>query len=255
MFGCRTLGVDINPFSALLSRTRVASIIRLDRIESYLSSTNHVVPQVCPCAGVLDPEDIAYAEGVIDRICDGCGLPRDRLWNELLEDELGAYDSEAVTLLSLAVAAKDCALVEKGSNPIWYRAAPRIECSSQKITLRAAAGFWSQIIAKDLLSSKPFDRAAQRIANVNFINISDVPKFDICLTSPPYLNRLDYVIAHLPELSMLRIVTPINFEKLRSDMIGTTKAVMKYDELVPAEWGRPVSADTAANNIPPQLCE
>src|SRR6202012_3153558 len=62
--------------------------------------------------------------------------------------------------------------------------------------------------------------------------------FDICLTSAPYLNRLDYVVAHLPELAVLGYLVPIEIDKLRSLMIGTTKIVSKGDTAIPDQWGK-----------------
>jgi hypothetical protein len=55
------------------------------------------------------------------------------------------------------------------------------------------------------------------------------------LTSPPYLNRLDYVISHLAPLTLLCDILDFDLDDLRKRMIGTTKIVHKGE---PSEvWG------------------
>ena len=58
---------------------------------------------------------------------------------------------------------------------------------------------------------------------------------DVILTSPPYLNRLDYVVNHIAALSLLSSLVPICFEELRRNMIGTTKIAEKGE--VQKHWG------------------
>jgi hypothetical protein len=51
----------------------------------------------------------------------------------------------------------------------------------------------------------------------------DLPKFgaDIIITSPPYLTRIDYVKATLPELLVLSLLEDLPFDELRQAMIGS----------------------------------
>src|SRR5262249_48014489 len=126
----------------------------------------------------------------------------------------------AVCLLSLAIAAKECSTLETGSNPIWYRTVARTKHQG-RISLRGAAARWAGKISRDLHGSSKLRREGHRILNADFTLLEGASAhFDVCLTSPPYLNRLDYVVAHLPELSVLGLVTPIDLDQLRRQMIG-----------------------------------
>ena len=87
------------------------------------------------------------------------------------------------------------------------------------------------------MSLGPLPRGTTKVVNDDFASSRVRGLFDFCLTSPPYLNRLDYVVAHLPELSILKYVAPVDIERLRSAMIGTTKIVQKDNSPIPTEWG------------------
>jgi len=52
---------------------------------------------------------------------------------------------------------------------------------------------------------------------------------DAILTSPPYLNRLDYIVSHLPAVSVLGSVVGTDVPALRRQMIGTTLIGAKVD--------------------------
>jgi hypothetical protein len=181
---------------------------------------------------------MTYARDVVQKICHERRVAPRALLVRLLDDDTGDYDSEVVSLLSLAIGAKDCARLEKGTNPIWYRPHPAGHRRQRGSTLRLAAARWGDRISGDLLGSQPLRRDGQKILYADFTALTwKTPEFDVCLTSPPYLNRLDYVVAHLPELSILQLAVDIDLEELRKQMIGTTKIVTRGGDYVPQEWG------------------
>jgi len=233
--GCSALGIDISPFSALLSRTRLATAVNPKRVLDCLNVSTRA-RHLPSDLQVLHSHDEAYAATVLSKICDSLEMKPHDFWAALLADDVGRYDNEAVVVLSLSLGARDCARLIRGSNPIWYRRMSGDQNSGLG-DLRAAAVAWGTSIARDLTVSEPITRRGTRIVNADFTSERFKGAFDFCLTSPPYLNRLDYVVAHLPELSILKHVAPINMERLRSAMIGTTKIVSKDDTPIPAEWG------------------
>ena len=156
-------------------------------------------------------------------------------WSELLSDNTGQLDSEAIAILSLALAARTCARVVRGSNPIWYRTS--LQETNRSDQLRDSALTISTRITDDLKRSMPKTRKETKLINSDFATDIVDGTFDVCLTSPPYLNQLDYVVAHLPELTVLGRVMPIDINNLRSLMIGTTKIVSKDNSPIPEEWG------------------
>jgi len=136
----------------------------------------------------------------------------------------------------MALGARDSTRLEKGSNPIWYR---RVESQteSSQASLRISAANWAKTISHDLLSAPEAGRKDITIQQHDFTTLKTTKRYDLCLTSPPYMNRLDYVVAHLPELSVLQHLIPFNLDQLRSDMIGTTRAVRKYHTEQTEGWG------------------
>jgi hypothetical protein len=235
--GCSAFGVDINPFSALLARTRLATTFDLERMLGYLHTKPK--PNKVHQPGdlqVLSPHHEAYASAVVSKVCNRLEMkPRD-FWRALLADDTGRFDSEAVVLLSLSLGARHCARLIRGSNPIWYKRMSD-DNDPEGADLRTAAIAWGTSIGRDLASSKRISREHMHIENADFTEARFGGLFDFCLTSPPYLNRLDYVVAHLPELSILKYVVAVDMERLRSAMIGTTKIVLKDDAPIPPEWG------------------
>jgi hypothetical protein len=239
---CSALGVDISPFSALLSRARIATAVNPKRVLNYLSTKQKPrrkkadQPTQRANLEVLLPHHEAYAARVVSKVCTNFQMTPHEFWLALLDDDAGRYDSEAVVLLSLSLGARDCARLIRGSNPIWYRKMSDDE-NLEVGDLRSAAMAWGISVSNDLMNSNPIARKGTRVVNADFSSARLKGSFDFCLTSPPYLNRLDYVVAHLPELSILKYVAPIDMERLRSAMIGTTKIVTKDEGPTPGQWG------------------
>jgi len=233
--GCSALGVDINPFSTLLSRARLATKADIGRVLDYLKTRTRKHIRECG-EQVLHPRDQVYVDAVAAKIFDYHKLEPRRFWTALLENDVGRFDSEAVVILSLALGARDSARLVRGSNPIWYRKTSDGR-DADASDLKAAAIRWGTSIVRDLVSASSIDRNGIKIINTDFNSDQLTGAFDFCLTSPPYLNRLDYVVAHLPELAVLQLITSVDIERLRSAMIGTTKIVAKDESPVPVDWG------------------
>jgi tRNA G10 N-methylase Trm11 len=233
--GSPALGIDISPFSALLSRTRVATSADIKRVLAYLNKPRTVTVE-SSALELLQFRDEKYAAAVVARVLETAQLSAQEFWKRLLGDDSGRYDSEAVTLLSLSLGARDSAQLVRGSNPIWYRKLQEGEVG-EVVNLQSASKVWARTICNDLLASPPIARKGTRVINADITNVRLQRSFDFCLTSPPYLNRLDYVIAHLPELSVLKHIAPMDVTRLRASMIGTTKIVSKDESPIPDRWG------------------
>ena len=146
--GCSALGVDISPFSALLSRTRLATAVDPERVLNYLSTSPSALYQPSDLQ-VLQPHNEAYAATVVSKVCDSLEMKPHDFWVALLADDVGRYDNEAVVVLSLSLGARDCARLIRGSNPIWYRKMPGDQ-NGELGDLRTAATAWGTSIARDL---------------------------------------------------------------------------------------------------------
>lgn len=232
---CSSFGIDVSPFSALLSRSRTATDVSRRKTLFYLAGEQSAPLEPNSSAGVISRHDAAYVRSVINRICKAHGLSGNRLWAKLLEDQTGKFDSETIAILSLSLAARAVANLEKGSNPIWYRPRQGHDKTKNSDELREAAQSYAHAIVADLSSVSL--RGSHRVRNRDFLKMNRAPKFDICITSPPYPNRLDYVVAHLPELSVLQILFPFSLDDLKRSMVGTTKIVGKFNTTPPEAWG------------------
>jgi hypothetical protein len=232
---CAGFGVDVSPFSALLARTRLSSGVNSERVMAVLS--RHSSSKSHEGAEVLGAENAAYVSSVIEGLARSSHVAPTELWESIFNDGDGEHDVEAVVLLSLAMGAREASRLVRGSNPVWLRPVDKREQGS-KTDLRNSALAWANLICRDLDTARPKGRKTYRI-EVGDIATVNLPKgsFEFCLTSPPYLNRLDYVTASLPELSVLQFVTPFSMQELRKSMIGTTRVVSKSSSATPNELG------------------
>lgn len=233
--GCRAVGVDISPFSSLLARGRLAIFADDGLVDSLLQPAENGADPATSSPTVLSHEDVRYIEGVIRRCLESTKLSRDHFWDVILGDDAGRYDSEVVAILSLCLGARVSARVEKGSNPVWLRRVA--DTGHSRVPLDVSARRSARNILKDLSSYRGMRRTGCRVVNRDVTRHQPADKFDICLTSPPYLNRLDYVVAHLPELSVLEHIAPTSGADLKRHMVGTTAVVTKRTSEIPPAWG------------------
>ena len=235
--GVPAIGVDLDPFSALLASASVATEAHPERVFQLLkgrtpsrtSTPKGGAPQL------LRDSDLQYARGVFDRIRES-QTDNQHLWADLLANAHHTFDSELVALAALGVASNLSANMERGSNPVWYRRLPPGE-TAKRPQLNAAARGVARLILADLArlaSSRHCARVS--VLNEDFRSVA-LPdsSVDLVLTSPPYLNRLDYVVNHLAPLTLLSSFIPVELDNLREEMMGTT-IVVKTDQ-PDARWG------------------
>lgn len=236
--GIAALGVELDPFSALLSRASVAINANPETVANLLSTrrANASPPRTPANVPLLRPTDVLYARAVFASMLQH-REPR-VFWSQLLEDEKGLFDSEAVALAALGVAANSAARVVRGSNPVWFRPGLRGEPQPSRGKLAMLAQRAAESILSELKNLGPSVRhRAVRVVNADF-KLARIPRHSvtIVLTSPPYLNRLDYVVNHLAPLTLLSTLIPINLESLREEMMGTTK-ILDKDSQPDSRWG------------------
>ena len=127
----------------------------------------------------------------------------------------------------------------RSTNPTWIKKATspeeRIHITRKKIykiflqeTMLMAAYFKNQ---------NQFQQVAPIIAfgDSRKLNLATA-SVDHVITSPPYCTRIDYVIATLPELALLKL-DHIDFNDLRSKMLGTNKIQKTKDVGYSPAWG------------------
>ncbi len=238
--GHRVIGTDLDPVSALFARAALAVAFDRERTRDLIGGA----PSSDTWSGSADScsmfahADLAFAQGVFERIQEAVGIEGYALFSELLNAR--AWDSEVVALAALLASANDSAAVVRGSNPVWFRKARKGEEVPQH-PLADSTSAWLARIERDVLGLNIQEVEATiycgdfRQAPVEEDTVSTV------LTSPPYLNRVDYVQSHLAPLHLLSGLFGVELEPLRKQMMGTAKMVDKPEPL--AEWG-PTCIDT-----------
>lgn len=232
-------GVDIDPFSALLTRAKIAIAADPKKVHAYIENGEKDIPAgfSTNTSELFHINDLKYALCVIDRILAGqTGEPLSS-WKKILNDPKGLYDSEVVALASITIASKKVAKMVRGSNPVWLRKSLEGELEETP-PLHLIAQQLSEQMLEDLSHLPAGKRGpSSRILNCPF-QASSIRKnsIDCVVTSPPYLNRLDYIVNHLPEISVLSCFFPLDVESLRSKIMGTTKMTLNGEPL--PEWGQ-----------------
>ena len=229
--GVKAVGNDLDPASAILSRARIASKYSARRVRELLKPGTRTVPanfaqETTDC---FAREDLSYAASVFSRVQRELPRPNGSAFHGLLDDTSGLFDSEAIALAALLLAATSAAKVVRGSNPVWQRKAITGE-RIRTTPLPEGANARARLMMEDPdLAAVPGTRDVRVICEAAQDTSLDDGSVDFVLTSPPYLNRLDCVVNHLPELLLLTGFQNLDLERLRSSMIGTTKMVAKTD--------------------------
>lgn len=239
--GIPAVGVDLDPFACLLSRAKVAvnadktkvlGLLKKTSRKTYLSGFSDEAREI------FRAECLCYASTVINRVTRATGTSSETCFKLLLSDNKGIYDSEVVALAAVCISASNVANLARGSNPTWYRKKIQGEKRPvEKLVSSSIATVLSMIADLDVLREEVLSRDIYLI-NGDFTQLDldfNGRKVNRFVTSPPYLNRLDYIVKHLPNLLLLTGLIDIDFEKLRKRMIGTPKIVDKAN--FPAKWG------------------
>jgi SAM-dependent methyltransferase len=121
-----------------------------------------------------------------------------------------------------------------GTNPTW----PQPPLRRTKRDVRSILLRTAEEMAADLRSTTPFFKCRDlrvRVGDARTLPLPDASA-DAALTSPPYLSRLDYVRATLPELLALGWDHEAKIADLRSKIMGGVLVTRRPDN-VPSGWG------------------
>lgn len=209
----RATGIDLNPalnHVAITRSSRAASINLVNSIVERRLSKALAAMQ-------LDPR---------------CGFHPISTFHDTLQQDEPTYDenydevdSAIYTLIFKSI--RRLSAIRKLSNPTWFKIAKDIHVSSEDFELNFRKSFQELIILNERQPNTSNPRPTILTDNFQQTIHKFGEKFDYVVTSPPYLTRIDYVKATLPELTYLDIRNEVNIDKIRSEMIGTpiTKGV------------------------------
>jgi DNA modification methylase len=107
------------------------------------------------------------------------------------------------------------------TNPTWWR------FSNIEVRRAVAAISLPQLATElrvmgEFFGVRPAERGTVRLLNSDLLTAPlQGNSVDAIVTSPPYLTRIDYVKATLPELTVLQLLTEVDIEGMRYSMIGS----------------------------------
>ncbi len=228
--GVEAYGIELNPYSALLARCRVSTNAQMKVVTDIFRSATAPLKRTRASKSTTSlrtPSNVV--ESLVGAVAARANCQASDLLGHLCLRPDGDLDSEIVALVAALHVLKKQAAVHYRSNPAWLIQGPspdRIEDDeSPAENLETAFRTQVQLMIEDLhLRAK--GSAARPIAvypgpfQTAPVQSRQISRF---LTSPPYLNRLDYVNPTLPELHALGWQQGARLDDLRARMMGTTK--------------------------------
>jgi DNA modification methylase len=223
--GFRSVGIDVNPVMQFVAKSRLIHAGDIDLVRSAIDvmehdstgarcganeSTTHEIPW-------FNDESSIWVKTVARQILN---VP-----NILGGDRMDIVAS--FLLLALATSLRRHLSPFYSSNPNWIKVPKRpteqLSISNETLQsefLNVLFDFQNRLLevpAWDCQCSLPHISTGQAESIP-----TDDRTIDAVITSPPYLTRLDYAIATLPELSLIGLASNDKLSALRNRMLGTT---------------------------------
>jgi hypothetical protein len=228
--GVEAYGVELNPYSALLSRCRVSTGAQIKSItDIYRTATAPLKKARSSKTAQALPTPSAMVESLIRAVATRATCAASDLLHTLCLRANNDLDSEVVALVAALHVLKKQAAVHYRSNPAWliqgYGPDRAEDVEPPTDDFETAFNLQVELMIEDLqLRSHGSARNLIAVYPGSFqtapIRSRQISRF---LTSPPYLNRLDYVNPTIPELHVLGWQEGDRLNDLRSQMMGTTK--------------------------------
>jgi len=126
------------------------------------------------------------------------------------------------------------------TNPTWFKVKPDERVSLGKDQIDARFRVVERRHHRHLLELTAWPQAGDGTGVIMLGNSRAIPlddhTMDACITSPPYLTRIDYPVLTRPELAILGVGDGDLMRQMRDNTIGTT-TVAKHKPAQSAEWG------------------
>lgn len=230
-FGITAVGLDVNPVMVLIAKGRLlqhADIARLFElgkiIEQMERPTRFSATKADPLHDFFLERCVAFVREIERALRDHVGEQgnpesHDLGWVEHCHPLL------ACVYVAIFRSVRQLFSVFNTSNPTWFkkpasgnRTSFTWECL-RKLIVDSIIDALRMV--EDDHSLSPNDAPDVRVALCDSRQIQfQTQKVSLTMTSPPYCTRIDYAVATLPELMVLRVGKD-NFRQLRERMIGT----------------------------------
>jgi SAM-dependent methyltransferase len=207
--GCEAAGVDLNPCLIVVAKARLGSAHDVQDAVSMWREVACIGLKTLP-AGRLSLAELGSKLSALFRLASK-------------KDVISVVDltcAEAILLTCLFSAIRAHAGAARSKNPTWFKAGAEIVVQPDDLVRTIDAALYR---AANVIKGQLFKlNASPRFFRENFRHPVGCigSKYDFVITSPPYLTRIDYVMATLPELMVLRDLLDLDIAELRRNMLG-----------------------------------
>lgn len=244
--GHDVIGFDANPALVLVARGRLLGRDIAPSIDALMKDVlGHAKkPEGQPEVGGVEPLERWFDKDTATRLrCLEVAVQRSLVDH----DRYQAVESRGLEDVSRLAALFYVALFEvvrslispfRTTNPTWLKTATKGDTRMSADWSTLESSFQASVVRLGkAVAGRPEE--AETGVTLDLANSTDLPlkddTIDATITSPPYLTRIDYVIATLPELAVLGYADSA-VKTLRDSMIGTPTVVKSQPQPIDA-WG------------------
>ncbi|MCK5640972.1 MAG: DNA adenine methylase [Gammaproteobacteria bacterium] len=235
--GHNAVGFDINPLAVLITKAKTADI------SDYTTDFRHILEKITHDA-------IEIARSLLPILAQNCGkecLDMHYTWSNwfrpeemsklvALRESINTYTaSEASTLRDflfacLSSVTKASSYLSEDQIKVRFDAKKQLADPLKRFERFAEEAFGKQLeLVKILRRMKA--RFRVEVASAEAIPVGE-NTIDQVITSPPYINAVDYTMTHKYNLFLLQLIHPESFKKHCRQYIGMTERAVKSSDLV-----------------------
>lgn len=235
--GYNCIGIDLNPFPALVASAKLA---RFDDVHAAQSLLKRMLAH-------FDRDPIKkwdQGDGLGDWLVPKSAAYLRMLMHAFLTEPNGRFASPTDTVPTPVSAFFVLALLStyrqlgqrRKSNPTWARPEEQQKLARRDIKsafLRTVRDLWASIGPVPLSGRNTVELSIGDVRNLNVESGS----IDVLLCSPPYCTRIDYAVNNGFELAALGLTPESDsFRELRRQLMGTTMIRNRVAQKAPGSW-------------------
>lgn len=230
LYGARVIGTDISDVAIQISKAKTSTIF-----ESKLNEYSKILQEVLHNAATLDYQLTLDFEGNIGKNCHSM----DKTWSNWFEPNdiakiiairksihaLVDTEIKDILLSSLSSIIKKCSYLDEDQikvKKIKDKVIPEVYEVYLESTNRLINSHLET--SKKYLNSKPDFHIKKASATDTKLKENSI---DIVVTSPPYINAIDYTMAHKYSIFALGLVKPEEFKEHCHEYIGVTERAVR----------------------------
>lgn len=230
--GYKSIGIEVNPFTSFLSKSKINNVDTLefnDKIQLVFEAASKEKPSPLKGFSTFSKTDRIekwlFNDEVLDSFNGG--------WAAC--EKIASLDLKEVIQLALIVSAMQNCNASRDGKCLRYRNGwqnNEYNRNTFLLSLQSNLSLMIEDIEHFPVSEQPIILTGDAR---NILSNTDIKKFKLCITSPPYLNTFDYTDIYRPELFLGQFVK--NREELYDLRLRTIRSHIQ------AKWNTPSISD------------